>query len=199
MPKATTPTSARQAGRRHNPLESDILATGVLRQKAPKRKSKSDEDADNQFIESKASKKILQLGRELADEDRAEPEPSISAPDAFGLGSRFIEEDEQEGGAFEDDEAWGDEDEVVEEIEVDPSDLETFNKFLANGEDPLANLPGWGADAAAEPSAGGQNLADIILAKIAEHEATQEGRQNPMAAVDDDFELPPKVVEVYTK
>jgi hypothetical protein len=46
------------------------------------------------------------------------------------------------------------------------------------------------------------NLADLILEKIAAHEAA-ESRRNagmaPMGPVDDDYELPPKVVEVYSK
>ena len=43
MPKATTPTSARE-GRRHNPLERDILAINEVKQKAPKRKRQTEEE-----------------------------------------------------------------------------------------------------------------------------------------------------------
>ena len=57
--------------RRHNPLEDDYLATGPLRSKAPKRKSKGDGEDDERgngenYVDSKASRKILSLGRELA-------------------------------------------------------------------------------------------------------------------------------------
>ena len=51
MSKRGTNNLARQ-GRRHNPLEQDILATGILRQKATKRKSQDlEEDGGNDFVE----------------------------------------------------------------------------------------------------------------------------------------------------
>lgn len=204
MPKATTPTSMRQ-GRRHNPLEEDYLANGLLRNKAPKRKSGDGEGADGQngehYIDSKASRQILKIGRELAEEnDVAPPRPPIES-DAFGFDSRFeAEDDDNDAAGGLEDEVWGDEDEVVEEIEVEPKDLEMFNKFLPTDEDPLLTN-GWPGQASAsqeEQGGGGTNLADLILAKIAARESGQD-RGEDMRAVDDDYELPPKVVEVYTK
>ncbi|KAI1779747.1 Bystin-domain-containing protein [Hypoxylon cercidicola] len=193
MPKATTPTSVRQS-RRHNPLEDDLLATGPLRAKAPKRKSKDADEEQEGYIDSKASKKILKIGRELADEiDVAPPRPPTES-NAFGFDSRF---DDEEDGAFEDEEIWGDEDEIVEEIEIEPEDLDTFNRFLPTDDDPLLTH-GWDGQAPAEEQGSGTNLADLILARIAQHEAGQDGRQE-LAAVDEDYELSPKIVEVYTK
>ncbi|KAI4865818.1 Bystin-domain-containing protein [Hypoxylon rubiginosum] len=193
MPKATTPTAMRQS-RRHNPLEDDLLATGPLRAKAPKRKSKDVDEDQEGYIDSKASKKILKIGRELAEEiDVAPPRPPTES-NAFGFDSRF---DEEEDGAFEDEEVWGDEDEIVEEIEIEPEDLDTFNKFLPTDEDPLLTH-GWGGQAPAEEQGSGTNLADLILARIAQHESGQDGEQE-LAPVDEDYELSPKVVEVYTK
>ena len=95
MPKATTPTAGRQ-GRRHNPLEDDLLATGPLRAKAPKRKSKggnnSDKEQQDGYVDSKASRQILEIGRELAAEhDAAPPRPPIESQ-AFGFASRFEDE-----------------------------------------------------------------------------------------------------------
>ncbi|RYO98713.1 hypothetical protein DL763_001974 [Monosporascus cannonballus] len=202
MPKATTPTSMR-AERRHNPLEEDYLATGLLRNKAPKRKSRAgdeDSEGDNggRYIDSKASKQILKIGRELAEENDVAPPRPPTGSNAFGFDSRFgAEEDDAEGGM--EDEVWGDEDEVVEEVEVEPEDLETFNKFLPTDEDPLLTN-GWPGQAPApqQEQGGGTNLADLILAKIAARESGQDQVEN-MQAVDDDYELPPKVVEVYTK
>ncbi|RYP81263.1 hypothetical protein DL769_002093 [Monosporascus sp. CRB-8-3] len=202
MPKATTPTSMR-AERRHNPLEEDYLATGLLRNKAPKRKSRGgdeDPEGDNggHYIDSKASKQILRIGRELAEENDVAPPRPPTGSDAFGFDSRFgAEEDDAEGGL--EDEVWGDEDEVVEEAEVEPEDLETFNKFLPTDEDPLLTN-GWPGQASApqQEQGGGTNLADLILAKIAARESGQD-RVEDMQPVDDDYELPPKVVEVYTK
>ncbi|OTB06360.1 hypothetical protein M426DRAFT_55438 [Hypoxylon sp. CI-4A] len=195
MPKATTPTSLRQM-RRHNPLEDDLVATGPLRAKAPKRKSKGgDDDEQENYIDSKASKKILRIGRELAEEvDVAPPRPPKES-NAFGFDSRFDEDGEED--IYEDEEVWGDDDEIVEEIEIEPEDLDTFNKFLPADEDPLLTH-GWGGQNQAQEQGGGTNLADLILARIAQHEAGQDRRQE-VGPADDEYELSPKIVEVYAK
>ncbi|KAI0013114.1 Bystin-domain-containing protein [Xylariaceae sp. FL0662B] len=194
MPKATTPTSARQV-RRHNPLEDDLLATGPLRAKAPKRKSKGEEDQEN-YVDSKASKKILKIGRELAAENDVAPSRPPTESNAFGFDSR-IDQSDEDNETFEDEE-WGDDDEVVEEIEIEPEDLDTFNKFLPTDDDPLLTH-GWGGRAPQEEQTSGTtNLADLILARIAEHEAGP-GDAREMEAPDDDYELSPKIIEVYTK
>lgn len=81
--------------------------------------------------------------------------------------------------------------------EIDPNDLDLFNKFIPPGENPVLEL---NRDESAE-NGQGTNLADLILEKIAAHEAGQSGQPvihgggEPKDAV----ELPAKVVEVYTK
>jgi essential nuclear protein 1 len=198
MPKATTPVAAARQGRRHNPLESDLTATVSQKNKAPKRKSRHQDEGD-QFVDSKASRKILRIGQELADED--EEENQVQKPNtAFDFESRLEDEDGDE--LYEDGEAWGDEEEV-EEIELAPDDLATYSKFFPTTEDPLLRQ-GWGGATEAEPEdeGPGTNLADLILEKIAAHEAAQAkngGAQNAPGPVDEDFEIPEKVVEVYTK
>jgi len=78
--------------------------------------------------------------------------------------------------------------------EVDPNDLDMFNKFIPAGdEDPIFN-----------PGAGGQttNLADLILEKIAEHEAKQSGDSGFIQGgglPEDAVQIPAKAVEVYEK
>lgn len=199
MPKGTTSSAESRQLRRHNPLEDDLLATGPLRSKPGKRKSGKEESEDN-YVDSRASRNILRIGQELADEEE-ETQKTARPNTAFNFESRFQDEDKEAG--YEDEEAWGDEDEVVEEVELAPEDLETFSKFFPVQEDPLLRH-GWGG-AVEEPEHGeGTNLADLILAKIAAHEAAQEGR-NPAGqlkstgVIDEGYELPPKVVEVYTK
>lgn len=197
MPKATTPTAVR-GSRRHNPLEDDILATGLLRSKTSKNQSDDQDGPEENFVDSKASKNILRIGRELAEEEdaaraSAAPKPTV---DNFGYDSRFDDEEEA-NKAYEDDEAWGDEEEMVEEVEVDPEDLETYRKFMPDDEDDLLKH-GWDRKPSGEEQGDSVNLADLILEKIAAHEAAQAGG-NVMQAPDDDYELPPKVVEVYTK
>ncbi|PNY28645.1 Uncharacterized protein TCAP_01433 [Tolypocladium capitatum] len=198
MPKATTPTAGRPA-RRHNPLEDDIVATGILRTKPGKRKAKDVEDAEESFVDSKASKNILRIGRELAEEENAERIASISEPivDNFGYDSRFDDATDQEGKTYDDgDEAWGDEEEMVEEIEVDPEDLEMYKKFMPDDEDDLLKH-GWDRKPTGEEQGDSVNLADLILEKIAAHEAAEARKEAGLPV--DDYELPPKVVEAYTK
>jgi essential nuclear protein 1 len=73
--------------------------------------------------------------------------------------------------------------------------LELFNRFMPTAEDPLLRQGG------SEDGAQGTNLADLILEKIAAHEAAQaglpivQGGGSPGEAK----ELPAKVVEVYSK
>ena len=196
MGKATTPRQSR----RHNPLEADIVATGTLRNKAPKRKSKDNEDNEDNFVDSKASRNILRIGQELIDEDAAASAPRRPPAEssAFAFDSRFEDDEGGEDGDFGDEEAWGDEDDeegIVEEIEVD--DLDTFNKFLPTDEDPLLKH-GWPGQETGDQEAKSTNLADLILAKIAAHESGAD-RGQEAEAFEGDYELPEKVVEVYAK
>lgn len=196
MPKATTPVSKPRQERRHNPLDEDLTATETLKIKGEKRKSRHQDEGD-QFVDSKASRKILRMGQELADEDTAENSVQ-PASTAFDFESR-LEDDGDEEPAQEYEE-WGDEE--VEEIELAPGDLETFNKFFPTEEDPLLKQ-GWpGVNDSVEDEGPGTNLADLILEKIAMHEAAggeSSGNFGAPDPIDEDFEIPPKVVEVYTK
>lgn len=213
--------TARQAVRRHNPLDEDLLARGLLRQKAPKRKAGGDKDGEGEgYIDSKASKRILELGRELEVEgdEKAAGGAGKQQLDAFGFGTRF-EEEEEEAPFDDQDDQWADEDDAGGDGtgEIDPADLATFDKFLpsqqeddpilkhlslrmsekmADEEDGSDHM-----DEAEQPAQAGRNLADIILAKIAEHEAGPQLRPVGDGAFDEEGELDlnPKVVEVYAK
>ncbi|KAL7816844.1 Bystin domain-containing protein [Trichoderma aethiopicum] len=196
MPKATTPTATRP-GRRHNPLEDDVLATGILRNKPTKRKGKDVDESEETFVDSKASKNILRIGRELMEEENADKPVQKTTVDNFGFDSRFGEEGGEQKG-YDDEEAWGDEDEMVEEVEVDPEDLDTYRKFMGDEEEDDLLKHGWDLKGSGEAQGESVNLADLILEKIAAHEAAQAGGGN-VRPPDDDYELPPKVVEVYTK
>lgn len=206
MPKATGAASSHK--RRHNPLEDDLLATGVLknREGRPSKRADRKQAEEQSFVDAKSSRKILAMSRDLIDEEQLkedDDDQDVSAPSAFAFDPSRVErgsdEDEEE---FANEEAWGDEEEVVEEIEVDAADLETFNQFITPtmNDDPLLThgwdrRPGEGA----EEQGQGTNLADLILAKIAEKEAMQGGRMEDHNPIDEDFELSPKVVEVFTK
>jgi essential nuclear protein 1 len=202
MPKAITPAAAARQARRHNPLEDDLTATGPLRTKPSKRKSKHEDQDEEKFVDSKASRKILKIGQELAEEDQEDVQ--VTQPNtAFNFESRFGDDDNADD-QYDNEEAWGEEEEEVEEIELAPGDLETFSKFFPTQEDPLLQH-GWGGAAdESEQAQGGTNLADLILEKIAQHEAMQarqggSGADTGPGPIDEEYELPPKVVEVYTK
>ena len=214
MPKATRSNSNARAERRHNPLAEDYSPTVPLKQKAGrKRKSLTEENGQDGYVDSKASRRILDLGQDLAAEDEAEREakrPATASNPAFSFENRFptdVVSDEEDGvaelGEYDDEEAWGSEDEEVEEIEVDPNDLEMFNRFNPSF-DPATLLQPLGDGEDGEAQGPGTNLADLILEKIAAHEADQVatgGRVNVQGGGDPDeaVELPGKVVEVYTQ
>ncbi|GKZ26747.1 snoRNA-binding rRNA-processing protein [Aspergillus brasiliensis] len=206
MPKATSSRSA--AARRHNPLAEDYMTSGHLRTQSTKksnRKSRQEDDQEDgeRFVDAKMSRKILQIGQELAEED-AEEQRATAGAAADKTNAAFDFESRLEGDeAFSDDEKfqddqWDDEEEI-EEVEVDPDDLDMFNKFIPAGdEDPIFNPSG--------PEAEGQtrNLADLILEKIAEHEAKQGGESGgPFiqggGLPEDAVQIPAKAVEVYEK
>ncbi|CAK7233597.1 snoRNA-binding rRNA-processing protein [Sporothrix bragantina] len=239
MPKAVSP-AARQA-RRHNPLDEDLLARGLLKQKTPKRPAGGDDDDDQGYVDSKASKRILQLGRELETEgdDEAAAAASAQKADAFGFGSRFqdgsddVDEDRRQSAFGDEDDEWEDEDKTggapaddLDDGDLEPADLAAFNKLVSSHQedDPIlrngldlhisdkrhGNVGGDDDEDEAfgdeRPGVGSRNLADIILAKIAEHEAGGAGGvdfvpagHGALGADDGEIDINPKVVEVYTK
>lgn len=199
MPKATTPTASRHP-RRHNPLEDDITATGILKNKPSKKRSKGDGNDEEAFVDDRASRTILRIGRELAEEENAGKAVAKPTADNFGYDSRFDIEAEEENKVYDDDEAWGEDDEVVEEVEVDPNDLDMYRKFMPDEEEDELLKHGWDLKPTGEEQGDSVNLADLILEKIAAHEAAQERQENNLGPPDEDqYELPPKVIEVYTK
>ncbi|KAL1887177.1 snoRNA-binding rRNA-processing protein [Ceratocystis pirilliformis] len=209
MPKAaTTPTAPR---RRHNPLELDYMQSGPLKTKAPKRVKKDTEQGPG-FVDAKQTRTILSLGQGLTQEDQDErtaKQKAAASPnrEAFNYDARLAELEEAEddepentdmAGANDDEEAWGDEDDEIEHLDVDPEDLEAYRKFLPElDQDPLL-AHGWDQkpdDGMAEDDEQPTNLADLIMEKIMQHEADMERRES--GPIDD--ELPEKVVLVYTK
>lgn len=202
MPKV--PPRDTRPERRHNPLSEDYLPKFAEKQRTPKRKkSNADGHNDESFVDSKASRKILKIGQDLADED-AEERRALQAPEpnrAFEFDSRFTDDapsDEDKVGEYDDVEEWEEEEEVVDldGADVDPNDLAMFNRF--NPEfDPSTLLTG--PEEADEGE--GTNLADLILEKIAAHEAAREaeGDTQEFQPPEDAVELPGKVVEVYTQ
>ena len=121
MPKATKSPGV-QGGQRHNPLTEDYVPSQNFKQKAAKRRKQSRDEDEEHYVDSKASKRILQIGRELAEEDEVASQVSRPAPanPAFDFSARLGEDqsDEEPAAQYDDDEAWGDEEEVVMDEEV---------------------------------------------------------------------------------
>ncbi|GAM89057.1 hypothetical protein ANO11243_070910 [Dothideomycetidae sp. 11243] len=197
-----------RAERRHNPLSEDYLPRHIDKQRTPKRKkSQVDGEAeDDAYVDSKASRKILKIGQDLADEDAEERRAQQpAAPNkAFDFESRFGAEpssDEEPLGEYDDAEGWEDEEDEAdaEGADVDPTDLAMFNRFNPEFDPATLLQPHVGEE---EHNDGqGTNLADLILSKIAAHEASREtdGVSHEFEPPEDAVELPGKVVEVYTQ
>lgn len=211
MPKAVRSNSTARQERRHNPLTEEYSPSTPLKQKAGKKRKQSHggEDKQEGYVDSKSSRRILDLGQDLAAEDATErriSRPEIPNP-AFSFESRFPtnvvsdEEAAEEPGDFDDEAAWGS-DEEVEEVEIDPNDLDTFNRFNPSFDPATLLQPQINDEEAQGP---GTNLADLILEKIAAHEAQEQGKGDGLPPIrgdgppDNAVELPAKVVEVYTQ
>ncbi|KAF2710069.1 rRNA processing protein-like protein Bystin [Pleomassaria siparia CBS 279.74] len=197
MPKNPKSPGGRES-QRHNPLVEEYVPSNPWKQKSKRQKQARDEADGDHFVDSKSSKKILEIGRDLAEEDEKENQarqPSVANP-AFDFETRLGEDEDLTAQYEDEEEVWGDEEEEVEEIDIDPSDLATFNKFLPTDENPIT----WPGDEVA-PQGPGTDLAALILEKIAMHEQAnpQPDRVLGGGAPEDAIELPAKVVEVYSK
>lgn len=108
----TTTLSSGTAQYRHqNTLEGDLVATAPLRTKSKKRKANKDDTGEN-FIDAKASRKILKIGQELEEEDQ-EARRTAPVSNAFTFESRAPDSsDADEGAQYDDDDAWGDEEDL---------------------------------------------------------------------------------------
>ena len=198
------PSNRSRSGHRkqkHVPLAEDVAETGILRTKSKKRKlNANNEDEEPSYVDSRASRKILRIGRELQDEAEADdvtarPNPAFafeSRPDVHNDIEAQGSEDEKN---YSDQEVWDSESGgEVGERDVDPSELDMFNKFNPSKDDNFVTAP---------PIEEGEstNLADLILEKIAAHEGRTDNGPTIQGggAPEDAVELPGKVVEVYTK
>ncbi|POS82925.1 hypothetical protein EPUL_004883 [Erysiphe pulchra] len=201
MPKVLTVPSASKIPRRHNPLEADIIATSSVKVRQTKRQTKFQNEGEK-FVDSKATRKILRLGQELEDEDQKERSSALKS--TFNFDVEIEDEDKDNEEDEIEYEEWGDDEtEQVQDVEV--ADFEAFKKFFPEEEDSLLKH-GWGGQKGNDSDlhqGGGINLADLILDKIAAHEASQtKNGQRPGGGFkksNEEFQIPEKVVDVYTK
>ena len=213
MPKAGVPSPDARRERRHNPLSEEYSPTAPAKERiSKKRKSTySKEHEEDGFVDSKASRRILDLGQDLAAEDAAEQQAKRTpvTGSAFTFDNPFrqdgLSDDDSNAdqGEYDDEETWGSEEEV-EEVEIDPNDLEMFNKFNPSM-DPSTLLDPKNDALGEEAQEPGTNLADLILEKIAAYEAQQQNGSSNLPPIhgggeeEDAVEIPAKVFEVYTQ
>ena len=164
-------------------------AVSVPAAKRRKREDVSDEGSDDEeaMVPEALTRKIISQARQQQEEMESEDAPkqprrgvsfAPAAALATAAGAGSDEDDD-------DDEDAGEEEEVtaeyyeVEDVELDEGDERALDLFMGS------RRP--------------QNLADIIMEKIAQHQERSEG--DAAAHLDEDEqpmpELPPKVIEVY--
>ncbi|KAK7060146.1 hypothetical protein VNI00_000910 [Paramarasmius palmivorus] len=183
MPRASKPSGKS----RHNPLlvqigEDELEAKyGRVSQPGKRKKSKRSDEEGEAVLDSKSSKRILELAKEQQKELESDSDLDDESEDDRTQARMVEDEDEDED--FEEE---GELDNVEEVFEIDSGDLETLDQLLPHN------------------SGERRTLADIIFAKIDEHEAAKNAAviqkvQQDKDAPDPALGLDPKVVEAYTK
>ncbi|KAJ1723317.1 snoRNA-binding rRNA-processing protein [Coemansia erecta] len=182
MPRAVTKKKLRQ-----DPLHVELHADGQIKDKgrtkyAEREQVRSGKDKQEGYVDPKTSKRLLAMAREqqdeVNDEDGGERYGAFPEDESDGGDAGLSDGSDLEDG---DDEEYDDEE--YEEEELEGNDAKIFEKFMP------------------EAPRDRQNLADMIMAKIKQHEATKAARE---AGIDEDERavpagLDPKIVEVYTK
>ena len=155
-----------------------------LARKQKKKYAERDEE-EEEFVDAKMSRRILQLAKDQqkellgdsAESDLEDDDLITNAPDT--LNDPQIRQEDKYVYDDEDDEFTGFEnEEEIEEVEVDAADQALFERLM-----PSSALPR-------------QSLADMILERIQQKEDAEKGNDTGRTAQP---QFPPKVVEVYTK
>lgn len=209
-------SSSRNKKQRHDPLLKDLDAAQGTLKKVNKWKVAKGEAAKNDagkgedgYIDSKASRKILQLAKEQQDEiegeELAESEKSKQLEARFTTMSYNDEDEDEDEEEFEEDisdfEPEGDYKEEEEVVEIDEEDAAMFEQYFKTSND--FNSLG-----------GSYNLADKIMASIKEKESqigdmqddepianeygTSRGNTSSGLRSGEGVALPEKVIKAYT-
>lgn len=188
------PKAARAERPRHDPLHKELSeGNGILRNKGGAAKSKgtskgsNGEEEEEGFIDSKTSRKILQLAQrqqeELDEEDGVKRDDFADFEDDDDDELAWEDEDEED----EDGEEYEMFNQDIEEYEMDPEEEDLFRKYM----------PGYGeGEEDGEPL----TLAEKIMEKVREKEQAESMMKNPsQPPAEGGVMLPPKVIEVYTR
>lgn len=205
MGRATANKNRKQ---RHDPLMKDLdTAEGTLKKVKQKQQMDNDDgNQDEEYIDSKTSRKILQLAKEQQDEIAVEDAEAAELDNlnegrykSINYEDEAEDEDdeinfEQNISDFESEGEYAPEEEEI--VEIDEEDAAMFEQYFKKSED-------------FNSMTGSYNLADKIMASIREKE-TQLNDEHMAAQMDQDdeaseyrrptdgVELPEKVIRAYT-
>ncbi|AQZ09817.1 ENP1 (YBR247C) [Zygosaccharomyces parabailii] len=200
-------TNFRSRKQRHDPLLKDLdAAEGHLRKTKHKNSRKDEQDDDDaaEYVDDKASRRILQLAKEqqdeIADYEEKQEKALKSSMARFNVNYENPENDddenpEQDISDFEPEQDIEAEEEEEELVQVDEEDAAMFDQYFMQSKD--FNAFG-----------GNYNLADKILASIREKEMETENAANVGQSQDEGVQrpimpregvaLPEKVIRAYT-
>ncbi|KAJ1959029.1 snoRNA-binding rRNA-processing protein [Dipsacomyces acuminosporus] len=185
MPRASSKQKTR-----HDPLHVELHADGQAKLKArtkyaDREQMRLKKEVGEGYVDPKTSRRLLKIAREQQEEIEAEEDGYGEFPDdeedGDERGHAYGSSDEEELGSGEEDEEEYD----YEEEELEGDDAAIFEKFMPSA--PRER----------------QNLADIIMAKIKQHEDAKAAAGAMGDADEEDRPVPsgidPKIVQVYTK
>ncbi|KAJ2784924.1 snoRNA-binding rRNA-processing protein [Coemansia javaensis] len=176
MPKAAGRRKAR-----HDPLHVEMRADGQVQTKgrakyAEREEKRLQKEGAGGHVDPKTSRRLMEIAREQQEE--VEAEEAGSGSDGFGEFPADRDDGGDGDGDSGDEEVHTEDDEhEYDEAELEGEEAALFEKFMPSA--PRER----------------QNLADIIMAKIAEHKTKEAGggaRPTPAG-------LDPKIVQVYTR
>lgn len=179
--------------RKQDPLYKSIeesrghLRTHPRHKRAGVDSAAEDEDGEEEYVSPQATRKILDLARSQQDEVAAE-DFAEQRRNEFRVPSRAEELEDEDEEAWEteresDSEADQEEYDEMIHYEVDPEEEALFERYTEDVDENGESI----------------NLADRIMAKIAEHKAKKAGVWQPAEAQAGGVRLPPKVIDVYTQ
>ncbi|KAJ2889669.1 snoRNA-binding rRNA-processing protein, partial [Coemansia aciculifera] len=203
MPKATSKPKTR-----HDPLHVELSSGAQIKTKgrakyAEREQTRAKKESGEGYIDPKTSKRLLKIARDQQEEVGEEDEDDVNAQYQDQSSDEEEEDDDDEtapGRRIYNDE----EDDSDDEGEMDYSE-EEYEEEVLEGE-AAAMFEKFMPSAPRER----QNLADIIMAKIKQHEAAKanDGGAQAKGQGDDDEEngrrpvprgLDPRIVQVYSK
>lgn len=169
-------TGGKARKQRHDPLLKDLDSAQGNLKKVKNRRDATGSDDESEFVDSKASRKILQLAKEQQDEIAEEEnvEAQIASQDAARFKRlNYDDEDEDESEQEEnisdfEPEEFGEGEEEEELVEIDEEDAAMFEQYFKKPED--FNSLG-----------GSYNLADKIMASIREKQEQVHSMEDDLA------------------